>query len=157
MHTTQHRSILSQPLAFWAASSSVENLPDTVRCTGVAPVDLWGKLTFFIPKKHSQQFLGNLHQNPQLSLLGCSVVTFESYQYKGVFESFRACTPEEEAFQQRYLDKFKEMIHMQGLPRDAVNGYYLQPSLALTFSVTEVYEQTPHKGTGHLLQENRNE
>ena len=157
MEPKLYQHILSQPLAFWVASSNAQNIPDAVRCVGVVPGEDLSTLTFFIAEKYSEKFLANVQQNRQISLLGCSVINFESYQYKGIFQSKRPCTTEEVALQNQYLNRFKEAINSMGLLKEAANGYFNQPSLAVDFTVTEIYEQTPQHGTGKLIKQKAND
>jgi hypothetical protein len=152
MQVKPYVNILREPLAFWASNCNSENMPDIVHCNGVLPVEDPGKLTFFISKAFSSTFIANLDISPEITFLGCSIYTFESYQYKGAFESIKTCTPEQIAVQQQYLDAFTDAIAEIGYSKTAFyNAYFHQPSYAVTFGITDVFEQTPHKGTGNSM------
>jgi hypothetical protein len=145
-------NILGEPLAFWASNCNAENVPDIVHCNGLIPVEEYDKLTFFIAERFSRIFIANLSITPDITFLGCSVLTFESYQYKGKFESIRACTPADVAMQQQYLEAFTDTIAGIGFPKEAFyKSYFHQPSFAITFQVTDIFEQTPYKGTGNSV------
>ncbi|MGB8191432.1 MAG: hypothetical protein WCF67_05910 [Chitinophagaceae bacterium] len=143
---------LSEPLAFWAANCNAENLPEIVHCNGLLPVEAGDQLTFFIAEAFSVSFIANLAVNPQITFLGCSVLTFESYQYKGRFEHIRPCTLAEITMQEQYIDAFTNVISNIGYSKAAFSEAYLrQPSYAVTMRVTDIFEQTPHKGTGSSM------
>jgi|SRR5688500_4963610 hypothetical protein len=152
MQPEPYVNILREPLGFWASNCNSENIPDIVHCNGLLRGEDPGKLTFFISKAFSATFIANLDISPQITFLGCSVLTFESYQYKGIFESIKLCTPEQEAIQKQYLDAFTDVIAMVGFSKNEFyTTYFHQPSYAVTFRITEIFEQTPHKGTGNSI------
>lgn len=87
-----------------------------------------------------------------MTLAATDVPTFESYQYKGIFSSVRPCTPDEEIAQQKYLDQFTDIIAMYGHSKERYfKSFNSQPSFAVTFQVSEIFEQTPHKSTGRQV------
>jgi hypothetical protein len=145
-------NILREPLAFWASNCNAEKVPDIVHCNGLMPVEDYEKLTIFIAGAFSAIFISNLSISPEITFLGCSVLTFESYQYKGRFESIRACTPADVAMQQQYLETFTDTLATVGFSKEGLyKAYYYQPSFAITFRVTDIFEQTPYKGTGNSV------
>jgi len=141
--------LLSQPLSFWAASCDARNIPDMVRCFGLLPVDDSNDITFFIPEKYSDIFLANLAENRAVSLIGCHILTFESYQFKGILKSIRPSTPEEIRMQLDHLDSFTDLILEVGFSKeDYYKAYAYGSGYTITFQVTDIFEQTPRKGTG---------
>jgi hypothetical protein len=153
MELKRYEHILSEPLAFWAASIDKNNVPDIVRSLGLAPLEDYDNITFYIPERYSETFINNLYVNAPISFLCCALFDYESYQYKGVFKSMRSCTGAEVQSQQKYLDDFTDLIVQLGYSKEGFyNSYYHQPSLAITFRVQEIFEQTPRRGTGSLLE-----
>ncbi|HEY0680461.1 MAG TPA: pyridoxamine 5'-phosphate oxidase family protein [Chitinophagaceae bacterium] len=152
MPDENYLSILSLPVAMWAANRDENNIPDVVHCNGIVPTGNCEKLTFFISAEYSDTFLANLKVSPALTLLVADIYTFRSYQYKGNFESMRDCTPEEVVLQQKHLRAFSDAIGEVGHSNDGFyDAYNLQPSFAVTFLVTDIFEQTPRKGTGQCV------
>jgi len=141
--------LLNQPLSFWAATCDAENVPDVVHVNGLSPVESGNQITLFLSKRYSETFVANLELNPELALIGTNVQTFEGYQFKGHFRSLRPCTPEEEQMQLNFIDRFTTVIELMGFNRQwYYDSYFHQPSLAITFTVHDIFEQTPKKGTG---------
>lgn len=152
MKLAPYEALLSEPLAFWLANADAALVPEVVRCTGLAPLTDFTHLTAFFPETFGRQFMKNLNVRPNLTLLGCSVPTYESYQYKGLFRSLRPCTEAEVALQHQYLDGFTDTTAAIGFSKEGFfKSYFHQPSYAVTFEVLEVFEQTPYKGTGNLV------
>lgn len=142
-------SNLSMPLAYWIANCDEKNMPESVRCLGVKPTDSVEELTTYIPKVWSGRFMQNLQYNNKITLLATSVPTYESYQYKGDFLHIRPSNEQEVAHQHNYLCGFCDEIQKIGLPwQGFYDSYFHQPTLAITFKVTAIFNQTPCKGTG---------
>jgi len=149
MNIPSYISILSQPLGFWIANCNANNVPEVVRCMGLAPVTDPEQLTVFIPEVWSHLFVANLATGKKITFMATSVPTYESYQYKGEYLSFRPCTEQEVALQRMYLDGFGDEIVKVGLSKARFSqSFFHQPSLAITFRITDVFDQTPYKGTG---------
>lgn len=152
MLLTPYVDKLLEPLAFWASNCNMQRIPEVVHCNGVLATGEDDCLTFFIAEAFSQAFIDNIKESQDITLLACSVPTFESYQYKGQLLNIRPCTADEIILQQEYVDKFTDIIATIGYSKEAFyNSYYHQPSLAVSFRVTDIFEQTPYKGTGHSM------
>lgn len=152
MEVPPYISLLREPVAIWIANVDAANIPEVVRCAGILPSNDAQQLTVFMPAVWSQRFIQNLEQADHLSVLATSVPTYESYQYKGKFLHMRACTEDEVALQKAYVEAFSSEVEKIGLSKQAFyTSYDHQPSWALTLEVTEVFNQTPFKGTGGQL------
>ena len=149
MALPQHLTILSNPMAIWIANTNEAAVPALVRSTGVLPSADGSELTVFIPVVFSRDFCANLRERMPVTFMGTDVPTYLSFQYKGYYKSIRPCTEEEIALQLAYLDAFTDQVAAIGFSKEGFyNSYAHQPSLAVTIEVTEVFDQTPYKGTG---------
>lgn len=141
--------ILSQPAALWTANCNQHNVPEIVRSTGVAEITDLSSITLYVSERYSRQYLKNFETNRNITLAATNVPTFESYQYKGLLDNIRPCTPDEEKAQRIYLDRFTDVIGSFGYSKELVfNNFNFQPSFAVTFRVNGIFEQTPYKSTG---------
>src|SRR5690349_6163512 len=128
----EYENFLTQSLAFWVGSADKNNRPDLARCTGLAPLSDYERITLFIPTKFAGQILTNTKENKNITLSATSVVTYNSYQFKGVFESVRDCTSKEEAAQLEYLDGFSTLVSRLGFSKEAFFAIFNhQPSHAV--------------------------
>lgn len=152
MKDARYYTILSEPSAFWVANVSENNVPDVVRCAGLAPVTDLHELTIYISEKFGRKFFKNLRSGSWISFSATSVPTFESFQYKGIFQSIRPCTREEEEKQRRYYEDFTALTADFGFVKDLLfRCYFHVPAFAVTFRVQEIFDQTPRKGTGQKV------
>lgn len=143
---------LRKPLAFWIANCDEKNMPYAVRCVGVKHNGTAEEITAYIPQVWSSQFEQNLQYNNKVTLLGTCVPTYESYQYKGEFLNLRASDEQEVANQHTYLCGFCGEVAKLGLSwQGFYDSYFQQPTLAITFRVTSIFNQSPYKGTGGQL------
>jgi len=155
MQSEQHWSILTEPLALWAANCNAQNVPDVVKCNGNLPVDDYKHITFFIAESKSKEFISNLCPNARITFLATRIHDFVSYQYKGIFKSIRSCSQAEVDLQLDHVDKLTNEFVKLGLNKEqATLAYFHQPSVAITFEVQEIFEQTPRKGTGGTIKQN---
>lgn len=151
-------TILSQPLSFWAANCNEKGSPDIIRCCGISYQPDKNELVLFIGEKLAAVFLANTKTNPLISLIGTSLYTLESYQYKGRFTGFRPCTEEEVEWQYRYVSQFADTLTIVGFnweKETVVKSFFHQPSVAIGFRIDEVFEQTPRKGTGERIDQQK--
>lgn len=148
----RHVEFLKQPLSFWLATASVDNIPEPIKCTGIAFEPSTEIFTCFAPLKFVHTGLKQLQQNPIVALVGVELHTFEGYQYKGPYLSHRDCTPEEVEFQLGYLKEFTTLLGTFGYSTPGFYGaYYHPPFVAIMFKAMQVFDQSPKNGTGGEL------
>ncbi|MES2628538.1 MAG: hypothetical protein V4616_06165 [Bacteroidota bacterium] len=139
--------------AIWLSNSDAELRPDIVRLLGSRIDPAEQTISVFAPLNISAGILRNLHQNQQLSYMMASLATLESFQIKGTYISHETCSEEEVAFQQAYIDGFIAFANRLGFDASPSYGiYFHQPSIKITLSIGEIYEQTPRNGTGKKLE-----
>src|SRR5262245_33251953 len=132
----RYHSILSEPAAFWAANCDAENIPEIIRCAGIASVSNLKEITFFVSEAFGRKFIENIQSNKNITLAATCVPTFESYQYKGVYQSIRPSTKEEEELQRKYMDAFTDVVESFGYSKESIfRSYFHQPSFAITFCI----------------------
>jgi hypothetical protein len=155
MVQTGYHAILNEPNPFWVAATNAGNMPDVTRVAGLAHVEEISTITFYLSEAFGSNLLETFKKDAPVTLLVTSIDTFESYQYKGVYESKRPCTPDEEEQQHRHFEGFTNKLKTIGIPpgeADKICGlYFQQPSWAVTFRVRQIFIQTPQKGAGSCI------
>ena len=148
-----HVAFLKLPLSFWLATSSLENIPEPIKCTGVKFDPDTEVFTCFIPLRFMNVGFQHLRENPVIALVVTEVHSFESYQYKGNFLSYRPCTEAEVDFQLKYMEEFSDILGSFGHSKMGLyNAYFkYRPIIALDFQVTQVFDQSPRAGTGEKV------
>ncbi len=145
----QHLLMHANRNAIWIANTDAQGVPALVRSTGVIPSADGRELLVFIPEVFSRDFRANLRPGAPVTFLGTDVPTYLSFQYKGFFKSIRPCTVDEVAFQETYLDEFTDVVVSIGFSKEGFyKSYAHQPSFAVAFEISEVFDQSPYKGTG---------
>jgi hypothetical protein len=144
-----HVEFLKLPLSFWLATSSLDNIPEPIKCTGIRFDPGSDVLTCFVPMKYALKGLEHVAENSLVSLVAVELHTYEGYQYKGQYFSHRECTPEEVAFQRTYMAELTSILESFGYSGAGFfSAYFLPPFVAITFQVREVFDQSPKPGTG---------
>lgn len=146
----RYAALLKDPLfSFWIGTAGQDRVPEVIKCTGVMPDEVTGQLTCFAGARYADRSMKNLAENPAITLVGAHIGNFEGYQYKGTLICWRPCLPEEVLLQEKNMEAFTRLLAEFGYSREGLYRiYFSQPSIAFEFEVTEVFEQSPRKGTG---------
>lgn len=148
----RHAEFLKQPLSFWLATAGADNIPEPIKCTGIAFDPSTDIFTCYAPLKFASTGLRHLQENPTLALVGVELHTYEGYQYKGPFLSYHNCTPEEVEFQVGYLRELTGILGSFGYSASGFySAYFHPPFIALKFQAMQVFDQSPKNGTGGEL------
>lgn len=144
-----HVEFLKQPLSFWLATASGDNVPEPIKCTGITFNPFTDTFTCFVPLKFAVTGFKHLQENPILALVGVELHTYEGYQYKGPYLSRRDCTPPEVEHVDRYMKEFTDILESFGYSGPGYYKAYIKPPfVAITFQATQVFDQSPKTGTG---------
>ena len=108
-------------------------------------------ITFFVPEILSEKMLRNLTDNGRIALLISEPISHETYQFKGAYISSRKSNDEEIAFQDAYFHKILSHLPKFGVPEEYWNTLIYKPSLAVTFRVEDIFDQTPGPGAGKKI------
>lgn len=111
-------------------------------------------VTVFVPNAMAAETLENMEDNGQIALAVGHGEMHESYQFKGAYISSRPSTPHETAIQDIY--KTKLVTHFRAELGDLADRYWGQfdyhPSTAISFKVTEIFDQTPGPDAGRKIE-----
>jgi hypothetical protein len=144
--------LAARDASFWVANTSKDLVPELARANGVVVEDDRMHLTFFIPERYGKTFLSNCEINSRVSFLVAAIFTLESYQIKGKYISHKSCSEKEINLQEEYLVKLSTVLkELQLQGEKFLKSLDVQPSIAYTMSVEEIFLQTPKTGTGFRL------
>jgi len=92
----------------------------------------------------------NVKANSMITLTVVSALSFEGYQFKGEFVSYEELNKDEKISNDNYLNGMAEVIKEIGFKLESVltNKYTKQKAMSIVMKVSDIYEQTPKKGTG---------
>lgn len=111
-------------------------------------------VTVFVPNDMVAETLENMEDNGQVALAIGHGDLHESYQIKGKYVGSRPSTPHETAIQD--IHKTKLVPHLRAEIGDMADKYWgkfdYHPSTAISFRVTEIFDQTPGPNAGRKIE-----
>jgi hypothetical protein len=108
-------------------------------------------ITFFVTERFSERTVENLRDNGRISLTIVEPISHEAYQLKGAYISSRKSNDKEIALQDAYFDKIAVHLPKMGVPEEYWNPLVYKPSVAVTFRVEDIFDQTPGPGAGEKI------
>jgi hypothetical protein len=107
--------------------------------------------TCFIPKAAADKLVSYLEACNKYVVAMATLPSYEAYQFKGTCTSIRDADNGELAQAQAYLDKMVAFTSQFGIPEEFFGSFAVDPSIAATIKVEEIYDQTPGPGAGKLI------
>jgi hypothetical protein len=109
-------------------------------------------MTVFVATAFAQGMLPSLEDNGHLAVTIEEMGPHETYQFKGRYLGSRPCTEADRVHFRRIRDRFGSVVTANlGIPVEVCRAHILEPELAVTFEVQEIYLQTPGPGAGRRL------
>jgi hypothetical protein len=125
--------------------------PEATRGAGAVVHPDRRRITVFLPAEVSGRAVANLRNNGHIAVAFMSVIDVRALQVKGTVEELRDATEAEHAIITRYHSAFSEILYFTGAPRAVTRRLNVWPSTAVTFAVTDLYQQTPGPKAGDPL------
>jgi hypothetical protein len=117
-------------------------MPEATRATG-AIVHPDQRITIFLPAEVATRALANLKDNGQIAVGFSRMLDHTTIQVKGrVAETCPASDADREIIT-RYHAAYAENLSMVGIPKSLARQLNVWPSIAVTFEVTDIFQQTP--------------
>ena len=150
----------------FAGTRNRDLIPAVHRVTGWTVGPDRQTMTCMIPKYFLKDLLSSLEENGQFAVTVTGSTTgphrsnpprphtdaHETYQFKGKYVSSRPINDEDLKVHQLVRERFAKLFSpMLGGPEEKVREFVLQPDLAVTFQVNEIYIQTPGPNAGRRL------
>ena len=123
-------------------------------------------ITCLVPDQHGETLIPSLEDNAQLALTVVGSTTgpkasrpptpavdsHECYQFKGDYIGSRPSSDDDIALVGETRERFKNLyVPLFGFSEAAAAAFKGKPSLALSFTVREIYDQTPGPGAGRRV------
>jgi len=108
-------------------------------------------ITFFVPEIMSEKMLSDLEDNGRVALTMAQMPSHETYQFKGAYISSRKSNDKEISIQDVYCDKMALVMEMVGFPKEYWTSCVYKPSVAVTFRVEDMFNQTPSPEAGKKI------
>jgi hypothetical protein len=109
-------------------------------------------MTCLVPDAFSKHMMSSLEDNGHFTVTIEEIGPHETYQFKGRYVSSRTCDEEDLLLHRQLRDRFGKVVSAKfGFAEDACRAFVLEPSIAVTFEVDEIFLQTPGPGAGRRL------
>ena len=143
--------LLSRGVATIVASRDEELRPEIARGWGINLDTYRAEATLCIEAAKGSTMRSNLEGNGAIAVT-CSLPTsYRTVQLKGEAFELRAPTPEQLVDVERHAEAFAHEAEQVGLPTGAGRRLVDPELTAVTFSVRELYDQTPGPSAGSPL------
>jgi hypothetical protein len=129
-----------------------EMRPDAMRAVGARVSPGRDRITVFLPDASAERAAENLRDNGQIAVAFSRPIDHYSIQIKGRVEDLRPAEDADRVVPDRYHAAYVEQLYMVGLPRSLSQRMIVWPSLAVTFSVDDLFVQTPGPDAGKRLE-----
>jgi hypothetical protein len=111
-----------------------------------------GTVTMFVPETEGAQTFENIADNGRLSFVAVDPPTHDTYQFKGSHKETRPCTDADYTVQEIYLNKLIAALEPFGYGAPLWGGFKHKPARAVTFTVEDIFVQTPGPGAGEKIE-----
>jgi hypothetical protein len=144
-------SLLEGLVAVHVATRDASLVPDEVMGAAASLDARSRRLTVYLPVATSETSLANLHDNGAIAVLLSQPLTHRTVQLKGRAEEIRPAREDEREAVLGFAAAFDAEVETIGLPPAVVRRRRRWPCHAVTFLVSEAWEQTPGPRAGEPL------
>jgi len=144
-------AFLAQGVSLLVGTCDASLTPHSLRATGVRVHADRCHATVYLPAVTSRNTVTDVTANPRVALLVSQPLDHRSFQMKGRVTRVGPAPSDDQAFIEEYLAGFARVLEVVGMPYEVVTNLSHWPSVALEFSLDELYLQTPGPGAGARL------
>jgi pyridoxamine 5'-phosphate oxidase-like protein len=151
----EQAALIQRRVSVIVASRDARHRPHLMRAVGCRLRDDWCELTVFMSTAASEQVLADLRANGLIAVVFSQPTTSHTVQLKGRDARVHALQPGDAGLIQDYLDNFIEEVAAIGFPAHvarAVLGHAPDDVVAVSFTPSSAFEQTPGPQAGHAIQ-----
>jgi hypothetical protein len=145
---------LQGPVSVHVATRDARNVPNLARAQGCRVAAGGGRVTIFLQASHGATMLGDFRDNGAVAVVFSRPTTHRTVQLKGRDAVLEPLQDDDAVRIARYRDGFAAELAALGydvsLPRTLLAGPR-SDFVAVTFTVTAAFEQTPGPGAGTVL------
>ena len=107
-----------------------------------------GRATVYVPEATGPRTFADLEANGMIAAVFEEILTHHTIQLKGRVTEMRPAAEDERALVERTVGGFSAQVEAFGGPPGAVRRRRRWPCRAVTFAVSDVFEQTPGPKAG---------
>jgi hypothetical protein len=145
------RRYVETGLSFFVGTVDAEGFPAACRAYALRSNDDFSVVTVYVPVNVSQETIANVATTRRVAIGATHPIDHGSIQIKGTTRGVRLARPEEEAFVQKRLEEYTDLLDMIGVPRRIMRGVTHWPAFAIDVTVEELFDQTPGPRAGEPI------
>ena len=151
-------SFVQGPVSIVAASRDASCVPSAARTLGCrVSADRW-TVTLLLAQSQSAELLADLRRGAPIAVVFCRPSTHQTIQLKGLRAELATAGAEGLALQNRYASAYTEELARVGRPKAFLAALHeTEPNdlVAVSFTPTAAFQQTPGPGAGVALSPGR--
>ncbi|MBM9578738.1 hypothetical protein JWG45_16455 [Leptospira sp. 201903070] len=144
---------LSGPLSISVATRNADLKPHFARAFGVRLNEEQTRMTVLVPKVVVESCLNDIQDNGWIATTVAHMSSFKTRQFKGRVQQIDECSDEDYDLMQKIREAGSETSRMFFGPNagEGWGKYILKPAVAITFELSELFEQSPGAKAGEKL------
>lgn len=153
MLSSEDTGELTGPLSISIATRDADLKPHFARSFGIRLSEDHLHATVLIPRAAFSQGLKDLEDNQNIAATVAHMSSFQTRQYKGKVTDIRECDDSdyELMFAVRQAGSENSALFFGPKAGEGWNRYILRPAVAVTFELSELYEQSPGAKAGDKI------
>lgn len=150
-----HGDFIQHRVSINVASRDADNMPSMCRALGCRVSQDRRQVTVFIPRDHSRKLLDDISTSGVIAVVFSRPSTHETIQLKGSDATVTTLETGDTAIIAKFIQNFVQELSAIGHPSElasAILSSANNESLAVTFSPSVAFVQTPGPAAGNRLQ-----
>ena len=123
-------------------------MPECTRAWGIRVASDRGAATVLLAETFAGKTIENLRENGQIAVTCTRPTDHITCQLKGQVRSIKRVASAERDLSRRWHREFMAELTAIGVPPKLSEAWIAEPTLAVEFAVTDVFDQTPGPGAG---------
>lgn len=127
-------------------------VPECTRAWGIHVSPDRSTATIFLSETIAGRTIDNLRANGTIAVSCTRPTDHITCQLKGLTRNIRPVTPAERNLSRRWHDDFGAELKAVGVSSELSGAWIVEPTVAVDFSVTDVFDQTPGPDAGRKVE-----
>ncbi|MBM9501835.1 hypothetical protein JWG44_16390 [Leptospira sp. 201903071] len=144
---------MNGPLSISIATRNSNLKPHFARAFGIRWNEEQRLITVLVPKVVAQTCLEDIQDNGLIATTVAHMSSFKTRQFKGTVQQINECSDADYELMQKIREAGSETSKMFFGPNagEGWGKYILKPAVAITFELSELFEQSPGAKAGEKL------
>ncbi|PJZ55943.1 hypothetical protein [Leptospira barantonii] len=141
------------PLSISIATRDSKLRPHFARAFGVRLSEDQKRMTVLLPQVVASHCLQDIEDNAQIATTIAHMSSFQTRQFKGKVTGIESCTEEDYELMKNIREAGGETSSLFFGPKagEGWRKYILKPAIAITFELSELFDQSPGAKAGEKL------